>query len=153
MTPPLLPCQLGSWRVLNWIAFVASIVAIPYHTSPTHSNILTFRCTSVWMDLMFLWHSSWSTCNFKGDTKGLSHSTMILPLFLQISIYFNIFLIMLVQLSQFPLCTLPFPPDIPAPPPPLSHVLGHACRLFGYSVSYTILNILLSIVYLPISAS
>ena len=64
-----------------------------------------------------------------------------------------ILLIMLLQLFQFSLCPpppgTPFPPVI-SPPPTYLTSMACACKFFGFSVSYTVLNLPLSILYLPI---
>ena len=62
-----------------------------------------------------------------------------------------ILLIMLLQLSQFShFCALhpvlPFPPIIS----PLFMSVGHTCKFFDFSISYTVLNIPLSIMYIPV---
>ena len=58
-----------------------------------------------------------------------------------------ILLIMLLQLSQvFLLC--PPPPSTPTPSGNLRtivHVHGHAYKIFGYSISYTVLHIPMAI--------
>ena len=67
--------------------------------------------------------------------------------------YFNyILLIMLLQLSHyflplFPLC--PAHPLLLAFPPPQFMSIGHTYKFFGFSISYTILTLPLSILYLP----
>ena len=59
---------------------------------------------------------------------------------------------MLLQLSHFfSLC--PLLPNIPLPSsdtPTYFMSMGCACKFFGFSISYTILNISLSILHLPI---
>ena len=61
-----------------------------------------------------------------------------------------ILFIMLLQLSHF---FLPFIPLCPALPyqhsTPSFMSMGHACKFFGFSISYTVLNLPLSILYLP----
>ena len=64
-----------------------------------------------------------------------------------------ILLIMLLQLSHvflsfIPLCSVPLLPSSNSPPQFMS--LGHTCKFFGFSISYTILNLPLTILYLPI---
>ena len=66
-----------------------------------------------------------------------------------------ILLIMLLQLSHFFLPFIPLYPAHPLPPvfPHLVISMGHSCKFFGFSISYTILNLPLSILssfYLPI---
>ena len=64
----------------------------------------------------------------------------------------NVLLIMLLQLSQF----FPFVPLCPAPPTPSGHlhtfvhILGHAYKFFGYSISYTVLYIPMAILWLSV---
>ena len=43
-----------------------------------------------------------------------------------------------------------YPPLPPAMPSPFVYVHGQACKFFGNSVCYTVLNIPLPILYLPI---
>ena len=58
---------------------------------------------------------------------------------------------MLLQLSHFfsPLfpstLNLPFPPAFPT----LVHIYGCTCKFFGFPISHTVLNLPLSILYLP----
>ena len=75
-------------------------------------------------------------------------------------VYYNILkyilLIMVLQLCQlFPLC--PTPPGTPLPssnpPPPQFTSMGRAYKFFGLTISYTFLNIPLSVLYLPIHTS
>ena len=59
---------------------------------------------------------------------------------------------MLLQLSHFfPICPPPLGTLLPSNIPlHLVHSMGHECKFFGFSISYTILGIPLSIMYLPI---
>ena len=63
-------------------------------------------------------------------------------------VYFIDYAIPLVPIS--PLCQKP--PYVPTTPS-LFMFMGHAYKLFGFSISYTALNNPLSIVYLPICTS
>ena len=71
------------------------------------------------------------------------------------SFFKYILLIMLLQLSQFfsPfLSLLPVTPPSPSSisPTPQFMSMGRTCKLFGFSISYTILNLPLTILCLPI---
>ena len=73
--------------------------------------------------------------------------------FIPISFLKIYLLIVLLQLSHFPPFTPlhpvhPLPPIFPTPPQFMS--MGHTYKFFGFYISYTILNTLLSILYLPI---
>ena len=65
-----------------------------------------------------------------------------------------VLLIILLQLSQIFLLLSPsawYSLSVQQSPPwGLFMSMGHACKFFGFSISYSILNILLSILYLPI---
>ena len=63
-----------------------------------------------------------------------------------------ILLIMLLQVSHFFLPFIPVHPSSPLPPafPPLVFMsMGHTYKFFGFSIIYTMLNLPLSILYLP----
>ena len=75
-------------------------------------------------------------------------------LFFHVFIFKYILLIMLLQLSHF---FSPLSPSAMYPAPSSIHhpyfmSMGHIYEFFGFSISYTLLNLLLSSLYLPISA-
>ena len=77
------------------------------------------------------------------------------PGFLFFSIYFIDYALTVVPISPLG-PPLPITPSVSSNPPTLSSclwVMGHPCKFFGFSIFYIVLNIPLSILYLPVCTS